>query len=101
MILPFNLVPLYPLPTHIDWLDLRYLLPGILLLAITGGCLLMVKKGKYLFFIAWSYYVATLIPVLGIVQVGTQSAADRYTYLPSISIFLLAGGCVFWGWEKI
>jgi tetratricopeptide (TPR) repeat protein len=45
--------------------------------------------------------VATLLPVLGIVQVGDQSMADRYMYLPSIGPFLVIGLTAAWGWEKV
>jgi len=38
---------------------------------------------------AWLYYLITLVPVLGILQVGSQSAADRYTYIPSLAPFLV------------
>jgi len=41
----------------------------------------------------WLWYLATLVPVLGIVQVGIQAMADRYTYVPFIGLFL----CVAWG----
>ena len=58
---------------------------------ITGGCIWLWKRGKCLFVIVWAYYLITLLPIEGIVQVGSQAAADRYTYLPSVSIFLLAG----------
>ena len=40
---------------------------------------------------AWFYYLATLAPVLGLLQVGGQAAADRYTYLPSLGPCLLLG----------
>ena len=40
--------------------------------------------------VGWFWYVGTLVPVIGLVQVGGQSLADRYTYLPLIGIFLLA-----------
>ena len=50
----------------------------------------MAKKQK-LWLSGWIYYVVTLIPVLGIVQVGGQAMADRYTYLPSLGPFLLMG----------
>jgi Tfp pilus assembly protein PilF len=43
--------------------------------------------------VGWFWYLGTLIPVIGIVQVGTQSMADRYTYVPSIGIFI----CLAWG----
>ena len=96
IILPVKLVPLYPFPAYIHWLDLQYLLSGILVLAITGFCLWFVKQGNFLFFTAWLYYLITLLPVIGVIQVGGQSAADRYTYLPSISIFLLIGAGASW-----
>ena len=38
----------------------------------------------------WLWYLGTLVPVIGIVQVGNQAFADRYTYLPLIGILVLA-----------
>jgi Tfp pilus assembly protein PilF len=101
MIVPYKLVPFYPFPEHIHWLDSQYLLSGILLLSITAWCVWMAKQGKYLFLITWSYYILTLLPVIGIIQVGMQAAADRYTYLPSLSIFLLLGIGVAWAFERV
>ena len=100
MIWPHKLVPFYPLPKYISPFDLQYVIHGILVLVITGICLWTVKNGKYLLFIVWSYYVITLLPVLGIIQVGDQAAADRYTYLPSLSIFLLVGIGISWAFER-
>jgi len=100
MIWPIELVPFYPFPKSIYPLDPQYITSGVLILAITGSCIYMVKRGKYLFLTIWLYYVVTLLPVLGIIQVGRQAAADRYTYLPSISIFLLIGIGVLWGFKK-
>ena len=37
----------------------------------------------------WFWYLGTLIPVIGILQVGTQARADRYTYLPMIGVYLM------------
>jgi tetratricopeptide (TPR) repeat protein len=91
-IMPFDLAPFYPLPKSIQLADWRYLLPIIIFFSITYLCVKRAKQGKPLFIIIWSCYVITLLPVIGIVQVGLQSAADRYTYLPLLSIFLLAGG---------
>jgi len=91
MIIPLKLVPFYPLPTHIQWLDSQCLLSALLLSAITGGCIWMVKRGRYLFLIVWLYYVITLFPTLSIIQIGGHAAADRHTYLPGLSIFLLSG----------
>jgi protein O-mannosyl-transferase len=50
---------------------------------------------------AWGYYVMTLVPVLGIVQVGGQAMADRYTYLPGIGPFLIIGLATAWSWKKV
>ena len=43
--------------------------------------------------VGWFWYVGTLVPVIGLVQVGMQSMADRYTYIPLIGIFI----AVAWG----
>jgi len=94
--IPFQLVPFYPFPNHLSWIDPPYLLSALLFLSITGFCIWMLKQKNYLFFIVWSYYVITLLPVVGIIQVGNQAAADRYTYLPSVSIFLLIGIGTWW-----
>ncbi len=96
MIWPVELAPFYPLPKSIYVFDIKYMISGIIVLAVTGGCFWMLKRGKSLFFIAWSYYVVTLFPTLGIIQVGSQAAADRFTYLPSISLFLLFGIGIAW-----
>ncbi len=47
------------------------------------------RKAPYLW-AAWLYYLVTLAPVLGLIQSGSQAAADRYTYLPSLAFLLLA-----------
>src|SRR5256885_7839147 len=39
--------------------------------------------------VGWCWYLGMLVPVIGLVQVGTQSMADHYTYLPSVGIFLM------------
>ncbi len=99
MILPLNLVPYYPYPKNISLFSAEYLLSIILVTGITAACIVMVKKQK-LWLAVWGYYVITLLPVIGIVQVGDQAMADRYTYLPSISPFLITGLGVVWCFEK-
>src|SRR6266699_1032355 len=61
----------------------------ILLLAITLAAIVLRKQRPYLF-TGWFWYVGMLVPVIGLVQVGEQGHADRYTYLPHIGLFLLA-----------
>ena len=91
MVWPVDLVPVYPFPVHMDFLNLQYIVSGVIVVCAGGVSIWMLKREAYLFFTACSYYLITLLPVLGIIQVGIQAASDRYTYLPSISIFLLAG----------
>jgi len=59
----------------------------------------MVKKQK-LWLAVWGYYVITMLPVIGIVQVGGQAMADRYTYLPSLGPFILVGLLAARLWKK-
>ncbi len=109
MVLPIDLVPYYPYPKDAALLSAAYLLPVACLSAITAFCLYCLKvaknkKRKYgfcLFFPAcWGFYIITLLPVLGLVQVGGQAMADRYTYLPSLGPFLMAGIFAAWAWKK-
>jgi hypothetical protein len=90
MMLPLNLVPYYPYPENVSLFSLEYILPIIIVITITATCIAVMRKQK-LWISVWSYYVITLMPVLGIVQVGAQSMADRYAYLPSLGPLLVIG----------
>lgn len=61
--------------------------------------LLIIRLGKqYPYFpVGWLWYMGTLVPVIGLVQVGSQSMADRYTYIPLIGIFIL----IVWGMAEL
>ena len=100
MIWPLNLVPIYPYPRDASLLSLKYITAIILVTAITAGCVIMVKRGRKVWLAGWIYYVVTLLPVIGIIQVGGQAMADRYTYLPSIGPFLILGLGSAWIWGK-
>jgi tetratricopeptide (TPR) repeat protein len=63
----------------------------LLLLAITVGALTM-RKTLACVFTGWFWFLIMLLPVLGIIQVGQQGHADRYTYLPQIGLFLAVTG---------
>jgi len=77
---------LYQLPA---W---RVALSISLLVGITVLAVLFRRKRGYIF-VGWFWYLGMLVPVIGIVQVGLQSHADRYTYLPHIGLYLL----ITWG----
>jgi tetratricopeptide (TPR) repeat protein len=95
MVFPLNLIPYYPYPKDASFFSFEYLLSILLVLGITLLCAGILRKDK-LWASVWSYYVVTLIPVLGIVQVGGQAMADRYTYLPSLGPFLIMGVLAAW-----
>jgi len=100
MVVPYRLVPFYPYPQQLNGPELEHVLSGIVIATITGLSLWLLKRKKYLLCTVWLYFIITVLPVIGIIQVGSQAAADRYTYLPSISIFLLAGIGVMVLFEK-
>jgi tetratricopeptide (TPR) repeat protein len=99
MLLPLHLIPLHPYPKKLSLLSLEYIIPIIFVVLITLLCLMAVKQQKG-WLSAWGYYLITLIPVLGVVQAGSQAMADRYTYLPSLGPFLVAALLATWSLEK-
>jgi protein O-mannosyl-transferase len=60
---------------------------AFLLIGITASCLLQGKIRPYLI-VGWLWFLGTLVPVIGVVQVGGQTMADRYFYIPSIGLFI-------------
>ena len=55
--------------------------------AISAAAVLLRRRFPFLF-VGWAWYVGTLVPMIGIVQIGSQQMADRYTYFPLIGVFL-------------
>jgi tetratricopeptide (TPR) repeat protein len=84
---PVRLAVFYPHPNNAlpIW---QVTLATTLLLAFSAMVILLRKKRPYLL-TGWFWYVGMLVPVIGIVQIGEQGHADRYTYLPHIGLFLL------------
>ncbi len=83
---PVDLAPFYPHPQATLPMPL-VIAAAALLVAISAAVLFYVRKRPYLT-IGWGWYVVMLLPVIGLVQVGEQALADRYTYLPEIGIVL-------------
>ncbi len=83
---PSNLAVFYPYEYFLPLWQIIFSL--FFLIVITVAALYAVKKFPFLF-VGWFWYLGTLIPVIGLVQVGSQSMADRYTYLPSIGIAVI------------
>ena len=82
---PVNLAVFYPLPKHYP--PAQWLLAALLLATITGVAWYVRRTKPYLL-TGWLWFLGTLVPVIGLVQVGDQAFADRYTYFPLIGIFL-------------
>jgi tetratricopeptide (TPR) repeat protein len=93
MAVPRDLIPYYPYPKNISFASLEFLFAIALVIGITIFCIIIAKRHR-LGLAVWGYYVVTLLPVIGIVQVGSQSMADRYTYLPSLAPFLAMGSLI-------
>jgi len=99
MLLPLNLMPLYIYPKDVSLFSFKYVSTLLLVMGTTAICAVLARKRKS-WLSVWGFYVITLIPVLGIIQVGNQPMADRYAYLPSLGPFLLAGAGAAWISEK-
>ncbi len=96
---PVDLAVLYPYNFHLSFT--RVIISGIVLMVITIFILYYLKKRPFLF-VGWFWYLGVLVPVIGLVQVGSQAMADRYTYLSSIGIaIMLAWGFPFFLPRKI
>ena len=83
---PLNLAFYYPHPG----IQISCVLVGasaVLLLAITTATIVWVRRYPFLF-VGWFWYLGTLVPTIGLVQIGIQQMADRYTYFPLIGIFI-------------
>lgn len=78
---PVNLACIYPHPGAWPWW--MVLGCGMLLLGITGFSFAVLRTRPW-WFVGWFWYLGTLIPVIGLVQIGDQWMADRYTYVPLI-----------------
>ncbi len=86
---PTRLAVLYPYPHAVQsW---KVLASGLFLLAVTA---LVIKYREHRYLpVGWFWYLGTMVPMIGLVQVGNQAMADRYAYLPLLGIFVM----VVWG----
>jgi Flp pilus assembly protein TadD len=87
---PVDLAVFYPYEHSFPFWQV--LVSCLILIGITIIVIYTIKKLPFLF-VGWFWYLGTLIPVIGLVQVGTQAMADRYTYFPSIGIVIM----LVWG----
>jgi tetratricopeptide (TPR) repeat protein len=85
MIWPANLAVLYPLPEKISGLALA---ASLAVLSGISIAVWLARKCSPCLLVGWLWFLGTLVPVIGLVQAGSQAMADRYTYFPLIGIFI-------------
>ena len=91
---PVDLAAFYPHPGSLPaW---QVVGAGVLLGLITVAALRSLRQRPW-FIVGWLWFVGTLVPVIGLVQIGLQAMADRYTYIPLIGLFMI----VAWGVSEL
>ena len=101
LIFPTNLAVIYPFPYPFHWPLGDLISAGLLLLGISIFVITMRRQQPWLL-VGWLWFVGTLVPVIGLVQVGLQAMADRYSYVPSIGLFIFlswGAGALTKGWR--
>jgi len=93
MIWPQNFAVFYPYPGIVPmWQTVG---AGLSLICLSVLSAMLVRRERRFSYVAvgWLWYLGTLVPVIGLVQVGSQAMADRYTYIPLIGLFII----ISWG----
>jgi tetratricopeptide (TPR) repeat protein len=91
---PVRLAVIYPL-VHEQPLW-RLVIAAVFLLGVSFATLLAIRRRPF-FFVGWFWFLGTLVPVIGLVQVGNQAMADRYSYIPLTGLFIV----VVWGASEV
>jgi tetratricopeptide (TPR) repeat protein len=94
MFWPNHLSVLYPHPG--TWPTLQVVVSALFLILVTAAVFISIRKYPYLA-VGWFWFLGMLVPAVGFIQVGIQSRADRYTYLPLIGLFILLA----WGGAEL
>ncbi|MDD2900128.1 MAG: glycosyltransferase family 39 protein [Desulfuromonadaceae bacterium] len=95
MFWPADLAILYPFSIYPPS-NIKVALTAALLIGITAAVFLF--NNRYPFLITgWLWYLVTLLPVIGLIQIGQHSVADRYTYIPLIGLFVV----IVWGLSRL
>jgi tetratricopeptide (TPR) repeat protein len=85
MIWPVNLAVFYPLPKQVPW---EHWALAVVILAIISIAVWQMRRQRPYFLMGWLWFLVALVPVIGLVQVGDQAMADRYTYFSLTGIFI-------------
>jgi tetratricopeptide (TPR) repeat protein len=94
MFWPVGLAVFYPYPLDIPaW---EAVLAAVAILGISGVAIRVLRTHPY-FAVGWFWYLGTLVPVIGFIQVGAQARADRYTYVPMVGLSIMLA----WGLTEV
>lgn len=94
-IFPVGLSPFYTFPDEETFAHYYpFLIPIVAFFLMTLVCGYFWYRKRYYWLIIWIFFLVTLLPVIGILQVGSQAMADRYAYLPTLPFYLLVGAGV-------
>lgn len=83
---PIHLSVFYPLP---ETLPVGLLLCSIAVIALGSYVVFRRRRTAPWLIVGWLWFLGTLVPVIGLVQVGSQAMADRYTYIPYLGLFIM------------
>jgi len=93
---PFPLVPFYPLEESPSVFMSPFLFSSVVILGLSYACLYLWRKGKGVYLVVWVYYLIAVFPAIGLVQVGGQAAADRFSYSTTLSFYFFLGIGLLW-----
>lgn len=91
---PVGLAAIYPYARHLPVISIAG--AGLLLAIITAVAIASARTRPYLI-VGWLWFLGMLVPTIGLVQVGSQSMADRYMYVPALGLFIM----VVWGFSDL
>jgi Flp pilus assembly protein TadD len=92
---PSHLCVFYTHPMN-DWSWPPVLVSAALLVAISACALITIRRAPW-FLVGWLWFLGTLAPVIGLVQVGLQARGDRFVYIPHVGLFI----AIVWGTEAL
>ena len=82
---PYHLSPIYPMPGNFSGVEVALAVSALALISLAAW---RWRNSRPYFLVGWLWFLGTLVPVIGLVQVGGAAMADRYTYIPSIGFFI-------------
>ena len=87
LVYPANLAVFYPFPAK--GVPLAQIVLALVFLSAVSAAAVWWRRSRPCFLVGWLWYLGMLVPVIGLLQVGTQARADRYTYLSQIGLYVL------------